>query len=226
MIQIYLSKEDFHLATAKAISQLAWKIPPEAVEAHHRASAKTTNFALLYEIPEKLGWMVSRRLSCSTKEGERIADAIFGKFKKLREWMAECLRQARIEGGAWTQWRGKRARFRPLWNIAEMGSDRASIARRENAERSSWNTPAQGSAADFTTASLWPVVDWIQTEGIPARIVLTIYDSIILDVREDWAERVARRVKQVMESWDNGPIPLEADVKAGKSWGSLEKMRL
>lgn len=181
---------------------------------------------MLYELPELLGRLVAKRLSDSDKgikvsyeEGQKIADSVFGKFPRLRAWMSEVLAQARKDGGAWTYWKGKKARFRPLWDLGAQGDHNK--YRRENAERSTWNSPVQGSAADHVTAALWEFVSWARTvQGIYP--CLTIYDSIVVIVRDDMLAIAAKKLKACMTAVPMGQVPTGMDMKSGRSWGSME----
>lgn len=213
---------DFHLAAAKLFSKVAWGIEPDQVTDEHRQTAKTTNFAALYELPDKLGWMLSKRLKCSTEQGNAIADALFGNFKRLRQWMGEQLAFARQHGYAETQWNGKPARRRMLWNIGDITT--AGEGARENAERSSWNGPDQGTSADFTTADLLPAMRALQMAGLRAYPILTIYDSIIFEVHKDDLDETREIVGQVMTRHQLQPLKLGVDMKAGPTLGSLSKL--
>ncbi len=96
--------------------------------------------------------------------------------------------------------------------------------RRQGARRAV-NAPIQGSAADFMMRSLVAAVDWIEGDRIPAKIVATVHDSMLIEVEDAWAEDVARTTLAIMESWDLGPVPLKADMEVGRSWGTLKKAK-
>ena len=66
------------------------------------------------------------------------------------------------------------------------------------------------------------IVDWIKADHVPAKCVLTVYDSIILEVREDCIDEVAHHVKNVMTQYEIG-VPLVADAKVGRSCGTMSK---
>ena len=187
-----------------------------------RTSAKTTTFAVLYELPEMLGFLVSKRLKVSAKRGNEIADLMFGKFKRLKAWMLEQLAQAQERGGAATVWDGQEGRFRPLWHLASYQDYMK--GQHDNAKRSTWNTPCQGSAADLMTSSLWPVVLALREEVPDAKLVLTVHDSIMVECGEGDEVTVARILKRVMLRFDLGDVPLAVEIKKGRRWGSMEVM--
>lgn len=216
MIELFQAELDFHLETAKMIAPL-FKIDPAAVTKEHilRDQAKTINFATLYGEP---AMALAAKLGITRVKAQALQDAILGKFKKLKAWLDSRLRFARGSGHCRTWWAGEDARERPLWEIAEPDEKR-----RATSERSSWNTPIQGTAAEYTNASLGAINDWLIESGTPAKLVLTVYDSIVLEVRADVLPAVGAKVKSIMESWPvlHG-VPILSEMKLGKSWGSME----
>jgi DNA polymerase I-like protein with 3'-5' exonuclease and polymerase domains len=128
---------------------------------------------------------------------------------------------AQRHGYTWTYWKGKRARRRPLWNIASQEGDE-----RSRAEHGSYNTAIQGSASDYSIRASVEIVQWIKAEHLAPHVmlVLSVHDSQVLDVREDLVPMVVSEVKAIMTRYPipNG-VPLEVDVEVGPSWGSLEK---
>jgi DNA polymerase-1 len=218
MIADFLSGEDFHLRTAKAIAKTFWGIPPEQVEKKHRTLAKSVNFGLAYG---KTARTFSEELGIPVEDAERLCDAIMGRFKVFTAWRNERLAYARRSGFCWTEWRGRQARRRALWNLGGQDDYLRSVA-----EHGSYNTPVQGTASDYCVASIVSVVRWIEDNALApdVMLVLPVHDSLMLDVREDLVPEAVSAVSGIVTSWPipNG-VPLEAEVKVGPSWGSLAK---
>ena len=187
-----------------------------------RSSAKTTVFAVLYELPEMLGYLVSKRLKVSAKRGNEIADLMFGQFKRLKEWMLECLSLAGERGGMVTRWGGLEGRYRPLWHLASYQEFRK--GQHDNAKRSTWNGEVQGTAAECATSSLWPIVCALRAEVPTAKLVLTVHDSIMVECDEGDEVLVAKILRRVMLRFDLGNVPLAVEIKKGRRWGSMEVM--
>lgn len=185
-------------------------------------TGQTTVFAVLYELPEMLGFLVAKRLKVSTKRGNEIADAMFGKFKRLKAWMMEQLAAGNERGGMATTWMGQDGRFRPLWHLASHQEFRK--GQRENAMRSTWNGAVQGSAADKMTSSLWPINQALRKEVPGAFAVLTVYDSVMAECNEGDEEKVARVMARVLLRFNLGRVPLAVEFKKGKRWGSMTVM--
>ena len=217
MIGIFARGEDYHLRTAQLVSWQAWGIPPEQVTEVHRTIAKTFNFSSLFGAGDE---NMAGQLGITEDKIERIRNAIFGEFTVLAAWIQKQIESARRLGYVRTFWRGKPARKRSLYQIADEGESYA----RGTAERGAFNSPIQGTAADFCTKSVADIVRWIIDDCFPAKLVLTVHDSIMLEVDEDFIDEAAANMKRIMEgqpTW-NG-VRLVVDLKCGRSWGSLEK---
>jgi uracil-DNA glycosylase family 4 len=214
MIEMFRSGEDFHTATAKLISQAYWGIPPEEVGPKHRKTSKSFNFGLLYGMTDH-GLAV--RIGCSEEEAHKLRKLIMGAWGNLAEDIARCLADARRTGQIWTWWAGNNARCRQAYRI--MSQDKKT---RKHYENAAYNTRVQGTASEFMLASLNKIVDWIRTEEVPAKVVLTVHDSVVLEVASHYFAEVSERVNEIMLSHDSCGVPLRVDVQRGKSLGDLE----
>lgn len=183
--------------------------------------------------------MLSKRLGISSKEGNDLATALFGSYTNLLPWMKSRLDDCTQTGHSVTRWRGKEARHRPLWHLGlpppnpsdrEKSSDKT---RWQNHARSSWNGEAQGSAVDIITSMIWPCQLWLDANTNGGQFLLQIYDSIMLMVRDEDVDKTIAYLQQLMT--DNIPgkkvgylqkVPLAIDVKKGRSWGAMAKVKL
>lgn len=102
------------------------------------------------------------------------------------------------------------------------------------------NTPIQSIASDLTLMSLIKITEWLINKGyfIPynaetsdVRIVITVHDSIVLEVRDnsELVKEVALKCKSIMEEVPQEmisgcPLPFKADVEVGYSWGKLGEL--
>lgn len=217
MKAIFEEGVDYHQKTAEMISDLAWGIKPEQVKDQHRSGAKTVNFGLLYGqgIPA-----LSHGIGCNYQQAERIKDAILGEFTDLNKWIRFQERRTKKYGDTWTYWEGKKARVRPLFNAAHPDEKL-----RASAERCSYNTPVQGTASDFCLAALIDCVGWLRDDCVPAKLILTVHDSLVFQVHQDALEEVAGGVKDIMGERDCGGVKLDVDVGFGKAWGEMVEYR-
>lgn len=219
MISTFASGADFHLATAKMIAPY-FKVDPNSVTKEHplRSRAKIVNFGTLYGKDE---YGLAAELGISKAEARRLIDTILGQFRQLAAWIQAQLTEGRRRGYTRTWWAGRPARFRPLPELASHNDDE-----RATAERSTWNTSIQGTAAEFTNASLGAIQRWLDESRFPARLVLTVYDSIVAEVRQDLVPEYVGQVNAIMTSWESNGVPIKADFKAGYAWGSLEEVHV
>lgn len=216
MREVFLSGQDFHQATAEFIAPIVWKITAAQVTKTHRRGAKAFNFGIMYGMQDGT---IAARAGCSIDVAMRIRQAVMGKFRKFAAWIQRCLRETLRTGHAWAWWHGKPAHRRQLWHISDDDN-----GKRITAENSSYNTPVQGTASFYCMMSVVQLVDWILKRRVPAQVVATVHDSIVLLVRQDWLVRCARALRDVMMGHPTMTgVPLEVDMKAGQAWGSLQE---
>lgn len=239
MIEVFQNDGDVHLMAAKMTAPHL-KIDPDTVDKEHphRSNTKAVVFGALYGEP---AGALAKKLGISKQTAEKLQKLIFGHYHRLDAWTKEQLAFARKHGYCYTYWKGEPFRKRLLIEVANQEP-----GVRETAERSSWNTPIQGTASDYTNASLGAIQreierrwrrPYIQSLGrevrplalpqeVPARMVLTVYDSILLEVRKSKLAEVIQMAQGIMQSWPTlHDTPLKADVKVGRKFGSLGKFK-
>ena len=221
MRELFRSGVDFHLGTAKLISQLAWGIPPEAVTKVHRSGAKEFNFGLLYG---KTDNSLAAQLGITKQAASAIRKAIFGAFAKLGVWHRRVTQEAKELGGCWTYWEGEKARWRPLLDLGDDSEGRRGFY--INALNGAVNSPVQGTASDFCVASLARCVEAIVRKEMDAELILPIHDSLMFLVPERKVAEVSQQVHSIMTGFSWCKTPLEVDVEVGERWGSLERLKL
>jgi DNA polymerase-1 len=218
MLRIWAEGVDYHQRTAELIAPVMWGIDASQVTSEHRSTAKTVNFGIIYgRTPAGL----AKQLGCSIAEAEEVINAVKGKFRKFAEWCARQHDTARRTGYVHTWWDGQPARRRALPDVASKDDQR-----RAHAENAAINSPIQGTASDFCIASLVECVRWIKEDCVPAKLVLTVHDSLMFEVEESALEEVAYQVDRIMRSWPSAGVPLVVDMKVGQAWGSLQNYAL
>lgn len=215
MTQTFVDGIDIHQRTAELIAPRIGKVD--------RGRAKTVNLALVYgrgdaALAEEMG--VTRQDAADTRA------AILGQFHRAAAWMEERKKFAVQHGFALTYFRGRPARRRPLLALGLSGDDDTTRGVRGNAERAATNTPVQGSTADIVLAVLVECVAEIKRLGLRALLVLTVHDSLLFQVHRDDVDALLAMVARVMGAWTFDGVPLVFDVKRGRAYGSLTKVRL
>lgn len=94
------------------------------------------------------------------------------------------------------------------------------------------NTPIQSVASDLTMFSLLELDKYQRESGLDFRIVTTVHDSIILEVRDDaqLIDKVAKKCLNVMAETPKKyipdlKVPFKADAEVGYSYGGLEEWK-
>jgi len=213
---------DFHLQAAKLIAPLLGIDPTTLTKEHVlRDQSKTVVFSVLYG---KAAKSLGATLGIPTVRAQKLMDALFGQFSSLKAWISKCVADAKRTGGCYTWWDGKEAYWRPLWEIANPDGEE-----QQTAERSSYNSVVQGTATTYTNASLGEIQRLIDA-GDPllgrCKLVLTVYDSIIMEAPVGTSAEVGKRVYDIMTSWPANGAPIRAECKIGPAWGSLKTLHL
>lgn len=218
MIDIFVRDVDYHTETTKLIAPV-FGLDPATIDKSHplRNQAKTLNFKILYGGSDE---GIAAELGISTIAAKKMRAAIFGQMTTLARWIDNSVATTRRTGMTRTWWDGKPFRVRPLPNI--YSSDRELLA---TAERCSYNTAIQGTGSDFMNATLGEMQEIIDRENLPAFGVLSVYDSALYEVREDYALTFAKRFQDVATSWNSEGVPLRVDLKIGPVWGKMEGMK-
>ena len=67
---------------------------------------------------------------------------------------------------------------------------------------------------------------WDELDRDDVRMVLTVHDSILFEIRKDREEEYVRKILHIMndQSWCTSPIKSDAEV--GQYWGALKPVKL
>jgi DNA polymerase-1 len=206
---VLLSGVDVHIRTAS----LMHNKKPEEVTKAERTAAKTTTFGLLYGMGAKT---LAKNLKISVAEAQRLVDLYFSIYPGVRKWVVE-VENLVLSGQPYYTPFGRTRHFDPI-----------TAENRDEMLRQSVNTPVQSTASDITLSALIRIDKRIRKGDFgKSRLILTVHDSIMLEVPEDAAEEIARAVKDEMEQPVLGDwLPFPADVKIGKRWGSMKELEV
>lgn len=175
------------------------------------------NFGFLYGMSAKTfqDYGKGYGLSLTVEDCEQLRDNFFNSYPRLLPWHEECKAYARKNGHTWSPI--GRKRFLPDINSSNW-SDRG------QAERQSVNSGVQGFASDMCISALSDIVfsDIIDHER--CKVLGSVHDAILFEIRDDYVEEVVPIVKEMMEhpSIIDGidiPIPIIADVEVHQAWG-------
>ena len=204
----YQNGADIHTLVASEI----YRKPPEEITWEERYMAKYVDFGILYGRGPRT---LSEQLKCSIEEADLYIRRFFERFQGVYRWLQEQRHLARTRGYVETPL-GRRRRF--------------SLITDENlfdVEHQAGNSPIQSLASDLCLSSLIRLHRRFNPEV--ARILLTVHDSILFEIREDHLDEVLPTIE--FEMTRNLPIedrgiPFEIDLKVGQRWGSLKKLKV
>lgn len=209
MIDAYKQDKDFHSAIA------ADMFGPDFTK-EQRNMAKTINFGIAYGRGPS---SIAEAFGKSMAESREIINKWYRPMPKVKEYILG-RRAAAIKG-------------EPC--VTVFGRERHFVVTDDNlhhVQNEYINTPIQSVASDLTMMSLITIADYLKESGLDARIVATVHDSIILEVRdnEELIDQVAKKCLEIMASvpkqmLPNCTVPFKADAEVGYSYGGLEEWK-
>lgn len=204
LIEAFHRGNDIHRLTAAEVN----KVTPSQVTDKMRSSAKALNFGIIYGMG---AYGFSQSAGISREEAQQFINTYMEKFSSVADYMKETRESARKNGYVETLLGRRR-------NIAEINSPNMQVA--NAAERMAINMPIQGLAADIMKLAMINV--YKEYKNNPnVKMILQVHDEIILEVKEELADEVSKKIEQLMESAYKLSVPLTADVKVGDNWGEI-----
>lgn len=204
MIEAFCKGEDIHRATAALINKVSFSQVTEKM----RSKAKALNFGIIYGMGV-FGFAASAGID--REEARKFIAEYMEKFSGVAEYMRKTKEDAKKNLFVETQL-GRR-RYVPEINSANFQVQ-------SGAERMAINMPIQGMAADIMKLAMIAVSTNYES-NTNVRMLLQVHDEIILEVKEEFADEVAKKVKEIMENVYKLKVPLVVDVKVGDNWGEI-----
>ena len=202
LIESYHSAADIHAATASQV----FHVPLEEVTPELRRNAKAVNCGVVYGIS---AFGLSEDLSISRKEALDYINNYFKIYGGVKKFLDKQVADAKEKGFVKTMF----GRIRPIPEIKS-----SNFMTRSFGDRVAMNSPIQGSAADIMKISMLKVDEALKESGYDANIVLQIHDELLIEVKEEEAEKVSKLVKKTMKEAVSLKVPLEVDAHIGKTW--------
>lgn len=209
MIKVYQDGKDLHDAVATDM------FGPDFTK-EQRVMAKTINFGIAYG---RGAASIAEHFNKSMAEAQQIIEKWFKPMPLVKKY---------INGQ-----RAKPRKGEPCTTI--FGRERHFCISDEemyHIQNEYINTPIQSTASDLTMFSLIEITRILEENKWDAKIVSTVHDSIILEVKDDQKliDKVASTCVKVMADvpaqyiGDRG-VPFRADVETGYQWGKLEEWK-
>jgi DNA polymerase-1 len=221
LLRIFATGGDPHLTTASEVSGLT----PAQVRASDatgktelRKRAKAVNFGFLYRMGAKKFVEYARDnygVDVTLEEAEAFRQRYYRLYSRLLPWHDRQVRLAQRYGRVHSPI--GRIRHLPTVLSSESGV-------RAEAERQAINSPVQSFASDLMLLSLVRLD--IMLPRTRARIVGTVHDALLFEMREDYVEEGVAIVRRVMEDVSEiekfgaqVTVPIEVEIKVGQHWG-------
>ncbi len=202
MIAAFESGEDIHKITASQV----FHVPLDYVTPQMRSNAKAVNFGIVYGIG---AFSLSQDIGVTRKEAQQYIDHYLENFSGVDSYMKQVVEEAKENGYVTTMF--QRRRYLP-----ELSASNRML--RAFGERVARNAPIQGTAADIIKIAMVKVYHRLQEEQLDAQLIMQIHDELIVEARDDIADKVCGIVKEEMEHACTMAVKLSVDAHTGKSW--------
>jgi len=232
-IKAYNKGWDIHAIRAMRvnnISQEQWNELPKEKQKELRKKAKAVNFGFLYGMQArkfKMYALTDYSLDIPYQECVHIREQFFSDHTGLQDWYLrqenECLNKGYVESPS--------GRRRHLPNIKHNpDTSRDARTKYNEAVRMAINTPVQGFASDLKLMSMIEIDERVEEQFSDVAVMFgEVHDSILLEVRDDAVEEVAKVVLRIMshpsildELGIDITIPIMAEAKVGRSLGTAK----
>jgi DNA polymerase-1 len=100
--------------------------------------------------------------------------------------------------------------------LRDINSRNKSLAKA--AERLAMNSPIQGTAADMLKLAMIKIHEGLREGGFQTKMLLTVHDEIVFDMRKDEQETVMPVIEECMKSALPLNVPIEIEMGTGENW--------
>ncbi|WP_025270445.1 DNA polymerase I [Hippea sp. KM1] len=200
LIEIFKNNEDIHTQTAVKV----FGVHPSMVDHNLRRMAKTINFGIIYG----MGYVsLSKTLNISKERARQFIEKYFERFAGVKTYIENTIEAATKNGFVETYF-GRRRYF---FNI---NSQNKRLAQFE--KRAAVNATIQGTAADIIKIAMVKLHK--RLKDLDAHMVLQVHDELLIEAKNEIAEKVAEIVKDTMENAVKFDVPIKTNTKIADNW--------
>ena len=200
LIDSFNNDEDIHTRTAKEIFQVE-EVTPEL-----RRQAKAVNFGIIYGLS---AYGLAQDIGIGNKEAQNFINKYYELYPEIKEYMDNTIKFCQDNGYVLTKFNRKRV-------IPDINSKNYML--REFAKRTAMNAPIQGSAADIIKIAMVKVDKEFKERKLKSKMLLTVHDELIFEVKPDELETVKKLVTDVMDQAVKLKVKLKVSNDIGKNW--------
>lgn len=208
LVDAYLKGDDIHTRTAVEVFGSA--------DDTIRRKAKIVNFGLSYGLTE-VGF--SKQAGVTLDEAKAFYSKFFATYQGITAFRDRFWQYVRNNRGYFENMYGRPRR------VPEINSYKG--WERGSAERRSFGSLIQGTAAQLTREALVRLRAWFHQRGIPAKLRNTVHDEIQFDVPVESFAEVVVGAKHLMEDFPEYSIPIVVDGKCSTThWAATRPIPL
>jgi DNA polymerase-1 len=197
-----------------ATASQMFHVEPAQVTPDMRRSAKAINFGIVYG---QSAFALAQSLEIELATARDFINKYFERYAGVRAWIESVLAEARKTGFVQTI-AGRRRR------VPDINSTNAQA--RGLSERVEMTTPIRGSSADIIKYAMIRVDVLLTKEDLKTRMLLQVHDELVFEVPEQEEGRMLPVIKEAMETAFPLRVPLVADIKTGRNWNDMQKVKL
>ncbi len=216
MLKAFAEGQDLHRITASKISGKA----PDQITKAERGMAKAVNFGLIYGMGEETLRLYARDsfgTDMSDEEAEKARQVFFKTYPYIKRYHAHIKNRPDQ-----TYYLPEKSKIvEKTLKLVHSRSGRVRIVGLdENGNiyfTQAVNQPDQGTGADMLKKALT-----LLYRDTDYRLILPVHDEIVIEVPEEEAEHAKEVLHDIMVRAGRefiDPVPVEAEVKVGRSWG-------
>ncbi|MFN4319346.1 MAG: bifunctional 3'-5' exonuclease/DNA polymerase [Aquificaceae bacterium] len=200
MIHAFRQGKDLHRYTASVFLGKS----EEDITKEERQLAKAVNFGLIYGISAKglVEYAKTYGIDLTLESAQKIRDSFFEYYTSFRAWHERVKRELKD----YKESRGHTLLGRPY--IAHTFPDAV-------------NYPIQGTGADLLKLSVLMFDAELRREGLEAKVVNLVHDEILVECKEEHAERIKELLKRAMLHAGKvilKQVPVEVEVFINNRW--------
>lgn len=162
------------------------------------------NFPVIYGSTE-IG--ISRSLNIDVKEAKRLLEKFLDEYPGIKEAIHQCTQLVKHRGWVRHMFSRKRRFEKPS----------------NKAFRQAFNFLVQGAAADQLRIGMVKVrMVLLDHPEWDAKIVLTVHDEIVVEIKEEYAEEASPLIEQALVEAVKLSIPVEVDMSSGRTYAEAK----
>jgi DNA polymerase-1 len=93
---------------------------------------------------------------------------------------------------------------------------------REAVERMAINMPVQGTSADIIKVAMLNLEIEMDARSLASKLILQVHDELIFEVPEGELSVMQEIVPRLMACAIQLCVPVQVDLKVGRTWGQME----